>query len=163
MKKKNWILIAGIALLVVAAAVMVTSSNKQSRSAATRKPAQPAPQTPSHEHAPNATAKVIPAYLTTPPSKASLAPTLNPESFTGITRDAYRAVKEIPVTIAQLPCYCHCDQGFGHKSLYSCFEDDHASHCDVCVREALLALKLEKEQKMTPAQIRAAIVKQYSH
>ena len=162
--KKNWILIIGIAVLVVAAVVMVTSPNNQSqtRSAASN-PSQPATQKPAHEHAPNATAKIVPAYLKAPPSKASLAPTLNPESFTGITRDAYRAVKEIPVTIAQLPCYCHCDQGFGHKSLYSCFEDDHASHCDVCVREALLALKLEKEQKMTPEQIREAIVKQYSH
>ena len=162
--KKSWILILGVALLLVAAALMVNSSNNRSQStAATRTSTNPATQTPSHEHSPNATAKVIPAYLTTPPSKSSLAPTLNPESFTGITRDAYRAVKEIPVTIAQLPCYCHCDQGFGHKSLYSCFEDDHAAHCDVCVREALLALKLEKEQKMTPAQIRATIVKQYSH
>ena len=166
MKKKNWLLFAGIALLLVAAVMMVTSTNNQSQSRlATNNPAQPASQTaaPSHEHSPNATAKVVPAYLTVPPTKSSLAPTLNPDSFTGITRDAYRAVREIPVTIAQLPCYCHCDQGFGHKSLYSCFEDDHASHCDVCVREALLALKLEKEQKMTPAQIRQAIVAQYSH
>jgi hypothetical protein len=31
------------------------------------------------------------------------------------------------------------------------------------VREAVLALKLEKEQKMSPAQIRDAIVAQYSH
>jgi hypothetical protein len=105
----------------------------------------------------------MPAHFEVAPSKSSLGPTLNPESFTGITREAYRAVKEIPVTIAQLPCYCHCDQSFGHKSLYSCFEDDHASHCDVCVREALLALKLEKEQKMTPAQIRDTIVAQYTH
>ena len=163
--KKNWILIVAVALvLAVAVVLMATSSNNQSQlTAATRNSTQPATQRPSHEHAPNATAKVIPAYLTSPPSKSSLGPTLNPESFTGITRDAYRAVKEIPVTIAQLPCYCHCDQGFGHKSLYSCFEDDHAAHCDVCVREALLALKLEKEQKMTPAQIRETIVKQYSH
>jgi len=162
--KKNWILIVAVALVLVAAVVMVSSSNNQSQSTpVTRNTTQPATQTPSHEHAPNATAKVVPAYLTAPPSRSSLAPTLNPESFTGITREAYRAVREIPVTIAQLPCYCHCDEGFGHKSLYSCYEDDHAAHCDVCVREALLALKLEKEQKMTPAQIRETIVKQYSH
>ena len=96
------------------------------------------------------------------PTRASLGPTLEPEKFTGITRDAYRAVRQIPTTIAQLPCYCHCDEGFGHKSLYSCFEDDHAAHCAVCVNEALLALKLEREQKLTPAQIRDRIVQQYS-
>ena len=105
----------------------------------------------------------MPAHFEVPPSKSSLGPTLDPGSFTGITRDAYQAAREIPVTLAQLPCYCHCDRGFGHKSLYSCFQDDHASHCDVCVREALLALKLEKEQKLTPAQIRDTIVAQYSH
>jgi hypothetical protein len=107
-------------------------------------------------------ANAVPAHFEVPPSKSSLGPTLNPDSFTGPARDAYRAAREIPVTLAQLPCYCHCDQGFGHKSLYSCFQDDHASHCDVCVREAVLALKLEKEQKMTPAQIRDTIIAQYS-
>ena len=96
------------------------------------------------------------------PVRANLGPTLEPERFTGITRDAYRAVKQIPMTIAQLPCYCHCDEGFGHKSLYSCFEDDHAAHCAVCVNEALLALTLERDQKLTPAQIREKIVAQYS-
>ena len=71
------------------------------------------------------------------------------------------AVRQIPMTIAQLPCYCHCDEGFGHKSLYSCFEDEHAAHCAVCVNEALLALTLEK-QKLSPAEIRERIVAQYS-
>ena len=158
--KKKWLLFAGVALLIIAAVLMVNSANNPRQSTTTTPTAQtPAPR---HDHPANATAKTLPAHFEVPPSKSSLGPTLNPESFTGITRDAYRAVKEIPVTIAQLPCYCHCDQGFGHKSLYSCYEDDHASHCDVCVREALLALKLEKEQKLTPAQIRDTIVAQYS-
>ena len=161
--KKNWLLIAGIALLVVAAVLMVNSAGNQTQVTPIQNASQPAAQQPAprHEHSNNA--KNVPAHFEVAPSKSSLGPTLDPNSFTGITRDAYRAVREIPVTIAQLPCYCHCDQGFGHKSLYSCFEDDHASHCDVCVREALLALKLEKEQKMTPAQIRDTIVAQYSH
>ena len=157
--KKNWLLIAGIALLLVAAVLMVTSANKQT-------PSQPvqtaATQTPAPHHEHPTTANTMPAHFEVPPSKSSLGPTLDPNSFTGLARDAYRAAREIPVTLAQLPCYCHCDQGFGHKSLYSCFQDDHASHCDVCVREALLALKLEKEQKMSPAQIRDTIVAQYS-
>ena len=162
--KKNWLLIGGIALLLVAAVLMVYSANSdQSRATVTRATAsQP---TPAHNHAGEATAsdaKTIPAHFEVAPSKASLGPTLEPEKFNGKTREAYRAVKEIPVTIAQLPCYCHCDKGFGHKSLYSCFQDDHAAHCAVCVNEALLALKLEKEKKLTPAQIRDTIVAQYS-
>ena len=162
--KKSWLLIAGVALLIVAAVLMVNSANNPSQSTtATRNTSTTQTPAPRHEHPANATAKTVPAHFEVPPSKSSLGPTLNPDSFTGITRDAYRAAREIPVTIAQLPCYCHCDEGFGHKSLYSCFEDDHAAHCDVCVREAVLALKLEKEQKLTPAQIRDTIVAQYSH
>jgi hypothetical protein len=41
---------------------------------------------------------------------------LPPERFKGLTRDAYKVVAEIPQTVARLPCYCHCDEGFGHKS-----------------------------------------------
>jgi len=156
--KKNWLLIAGVALLAVAAVLMVNSKTTPPPPVTTTTQTTPAP--PQHDHA--TTAKTMPAHFEVAPSKSSLGPTLDPASFTGITRDAYHAAREIPVTLAQLPCYCHCDQGFGHKSLYSCFQDDHASHCDVCVREALLALKLEKEQKMSPAQIRDTIVAQYS-
>jgi Protein of unknown function with PCYCGC motif len=162
--KKNGILIIGIVLLVAAAALMINSAyTNQPESVATQNASQPASQStsPHAEHARNT--KPIPAFFAAPPSKSSLAPTLEPAQFTGPVRDAYRAVREIPVTIAQLPCYCHCDEGFGHKSLYSCFQDDHAAHCAVCVQEALMALKLEKDQKMTPAQIRDTIIAQYSH
>jgi uncharacterized protein with PCYCGC motif len=161
--KKNWLLILGIALALVVVVLVVNSSN-QSPVTAIQNADQSAAQTPvpRHEHSSSTAAKAVPAHFDVAPSRSSLGPTLDPGSFSGVTRDAYRAVKEIPVTIAQLPCYCHCDQGFGHKSLYSCFEDDHAAHCAVCVQEALLALKLEKEQKMTPAQIRDTIMAQYS-
>ena len=156
--KRNWLLIGGIALLLVAAVLMVNSANQKSSLQQTSN------NTPSqqHEHSAVPAADTIPAHFEVAPSKSSLGPTLDPAQFSGLTRDAYRTAREIPVTLAQLPCYCHCDQGFGHKSLYSCFEDEHAAHCDVCVREALLALKLEKEQKMSPAQIRDTIVAQYS-
>ena len=160
--KKNWLLIGGIVVLLLAAVLMVSSTqNNQPTSTATQT-TQPAP---SHHHAtepPSVTAQSVPAHFETPPSRSALGPTLDPEKFTGLARDAYRAAREIPVTLAQLPCYCHCDREFGHKSLYSCFQDEHASHCAVCVNEALLALKLEKEQKLTPAQIREMIVAQYS-
>jgi hypothetical protein len=161
--KKNWLLFGSIAVLLVAAVLIVNS-------ATTNQPAAPRStvsnrQTPAqdHSHAPKQSGvKRVPAFEVAP-TRASLGPTLDPERFTGLTRDAYRAVRQIPVTIAQLPCYCHCDEGFGHKSLYTCFEDDHAAHCAVCVNEALLALKLEKDQKLNPAQIRERIVAQYEN
>ena len=162
MKSKNWLLFGAIATLLVAAVLIVNSAytdqSQASRSNVVAKQAPAPAQTHNHPH----NTKRVPAFEMSP-VRANLGPTLDPERFTGLTRDAYRAVRAIPVTIAQLPCYCHCDEGFGHKSLYSCFEDDHAAHCDVCVREALLALTLEKEHKLTPAQIRERIVAQYTN
>ena len=103
----------------------------------------------------------VPAFSTVAEAR-NLGPTLPPERFIGPTRDAYSKVREIPETIAQLPCYCHCDQSIGHKSLYSCFQDDHASQCTVCVSEALMAYDMQKNSGMTPAQIRERIIAQYS-
>jgi hypothetical protein len=160
MKRKNWILFGAITVLIVAAVLVVNSANTPRRTAPAPRQTAATTETPSHEGHSHSK-KRVPAFEVAP-TRASLAPTLDPERFTGMTRDAYRAVRQIPVTIAQLPCYCHCDEGFGHKSLYSCFEDEHAAHCDVCVREALMALVLEKEQKLSPTQIRERIVAQYS-
>ncbi|HYO98692.1 MAG TPA: CYCXC family (seleno)protein [Pyrinomonadaceae bacterium] len=103
----------------------------------------------------------VPRFATAPADLKNLPPVLSAAQFTGKTRMAYAAVKEIPQTIAQLPCYCYCDEGFGHKSLQTCFVDDHAAHCAVCVEEALLAYKLQKEDRLTPAQIRERIIAQY--
>ena len=162
MQKTNWLLFGAIALLLAAVVLIVNSANtNQSTASRSNVVAKQAPA-PAQDHNHPHNTKRVPAFEMAP-VRANLGPTLDPERFTGLTRDAYRAVRAIPVTIAQLPCYCHCDEGFGHKSLYSCFEDDHAAHCDVCVREALLALTLEKEHKLTPAQIRERIVAQYSN
>jgi len=141
--KKPLFLIGGIIVLLIAA-ILVVNSNKTDEPAAH---GHTASHTPAAEPATPATsaAQIVPAYLKTAPSRSSLGPTLAPEKFEGLTRDAYRAAREIPVTLALLPCYCHCDRGMGHKSLHSCFEDDHAAHCAVCVNEALLAAKLDKE------------------
>jgi hypothetical protein len=152
---KTWLLIGGIILLLIAA-VLVVNQQKTDPTAKTDNHAA------NHTAADHAAApaspgtKVVPAFYETAPARASLGPTLAPEKFEGLTRDAYHAAREIPVTLAQMPCYCYCDRGMGHKSLYSCFEDDHASHCAVCVNEALLAQKLEKEGKSV-AQIRERI------
>jgi hypothetical protein len=157
---KTWPLIGLVAVLAAVAMIVVGNSDSRQKTVPMSIP-EPAPvaQTPTHNH-PHDT-KTVPAFFEKAPSRASLGPTLEPSQFTGLVREAYSAVREIPQTIAQMPCYCHCDRGMGHKSLYSCFEDDHASHCAVCVNEALLALKLEKEKKLTPAQIRDRIVEEY--
>ena len=101
----------------------------------------------------------IPAYQS---AAQTLEPTLPPSQFVGQARLAYQAAKEIPQTLAELPCYCECDKAFGHKSLHTCFVDNHASQCAVCIDEALMAYRLQKEEKLTPAQVRARIIEKYS-
>ena len=119
----------------------------------------------SRNDAPQATANPVarvPAHYEEAQSLTDLPPTLPPERFFGSARTAYQVAKEIPQTLAQLPCYCYCDESFGHKSLHSCYETDHSSQCAVCVSEALLAYRLQKEQGLTPQQIRQRIIAEFS-
>jgi hypothetical protein len=102
----------------------------------------------------------VPAHYDVAPASTDLGPVLDPAQFTGKAREAYEAVKAAPVTIAQMPCYCHCDRGMGHKSLHSCFEDDHAAHCAVCVDEALMAYRLQKEG-LSASEIRERIIARF--
>ena len=149
-------------LAVVVGALIFTKSESSTSSNSTSTPVR---QTqPAHTQSPHVdeprVAKV-PAYQLASDAR-DLPPTLPPEKFLGKTMDAYTVAKQIPKTLAQLPCYCHCDQGFGHKSLHTCFVDDHAAHCAVCVDEALLAYRLQKDEGLTPEQIRDRIVEKYS-
>lgn len=154
MHKGNLLVVVGIVALLIGAAIWLTRSegNIDKSKHDVIGDNHPAPLA----------APPVPAHFTAPPSRDSLGPTLPPEEFVGKTREAYSAARAIPTTLAQLPCYCHCDRGMGHKSLHSCFEDDHAAHCAVCVDEALLAYRLQKEEKLTAAQIRERIIEKYS-
>jgi Protein of unknown function with PCYCGC motif len=104
----------------------------------------------------------VPAYERAAVSLSALPPTLPPERFFGQARIAYQIAREIPQTLAQLPCYCYCDETFGHKSLHTCYESDHSAQCAVCVNEALLAYRLQKEQGLTAPQIRERIIAEFS-
>lgn len=149
---KNSLLIIGIVLLALGAVVMVINSKDNSVS---HNHSEPEPTASSQPSKPQ-----VPAFQTVADA-TTLPATLNPTDFVGKTKEAYTAAKSIPATLAQLPCYCFCDRGFGHKSLHSCFVDDHASHCAVCVDEALLAYKLQKEEGMSPEKIRETIIAKY--
>ncbi|MBV9209570.1 MAG: hypothetical protein JOZ52_03015 [Acidobacteria bacterium] len=149
MKKALVILVV---LLAVAGMVVVFSSNS-----GTQKHEMEMKNAPMQQQAAR-----VPAHFEDAKSAQPLKPTLAPEQFFGNARRAYQVAREIPETLAQLPCYCYCDQGFGHKSLHTCYESDHSAHCATCVDEALMAYQLEKEQKLSPAQIRQKIIERFS-
>ena len=155
MNVRNLLLIISIGL-VLAAVVLMVARTQPPPIADLRNESTPA----SSEHGHSSAARVPAFQLVS--NETKLAPTLAPVQFVGKARSAYVVAQKIPLTLAQLPCYCHCDRGFGHKSLHSCFVDEHASQCAVCVDEALLAYELETEKKMTPEQVRKVIIDKYS-
>jgi hypothetical protein len=103
------------------------------------------------------TTEPIPAFHTQPP-RGTLPDTLDPAQFsTIVVQNAYTVAAKIKKLLYQQPCYCHCDQHAGHKSLLSCFEDKHGSFCNVCMAEDFYTYEQSRQGK-TAAQIRAGII-----
>lgn len=89
-------------------------------------------------------------------------PILDPKLFAkGYEAEApvgYRIAREIPATLDLLHCFCECkeSQVFRHKTLLTCFADNHAAGCGICLREALMAADLKK-QGVPDGQIEALV------
>ena len=98
-----------------------------------------------------------PPYFLSTASARPLPKTDKLSSFTNkFVVAAYSAANEIPVVLAQQPCYCYCKRR-GHRSLLDCFATKHAADCDICVREAIFALQEHKQGK-SAEQIRTEIM-----
>ena len=58
-------------------------------------------------------------------------PTLDPNIFSDNAKikKAYQIAKEIPWVLDSIYCYCYCEESpaFKHKSLLSCYVDNHAA------------------------------------
>lgn len=76
-------------------------------------------------------------------------------------RLAYDAAKKYAHVLEQIYCYCHCKKNVGHRALVECFETDHASNCDVCMNEAMIAARMTQDGK-TPKEIQKAIDAYYA-
>ena len=89
----------------------------------------------------------VPVYYNRAEDAMPFPATLEPASFKGAdVREAYQTAKEMPQVLVQQPCYCYC-QRKGHRSLLDCFKTDHAASCNICVKEALLAGQMHRQQK----------------
>jgi len=88
--------------------------------------------------------------------------TQDPELYRGDTRQAYIVARDHPELLAQLDCYCGCEQHEGHKNLLDCFRTNHGASCDICMGEALTAGQMYAQG--TPIdQIRDALRARYGH
>ena len=80
---------------------------------------------------------------------------------------AYKIAVKNPELLAKFPCYCFCEP-MGHKNLAYCFLekgvkgkfDDHASACNICVTQAMMAF-LWDEINATVAEMREAMKEIY--
>lgn len=57
----------------------------------------------------------------------------------------YEMAAAIPHVLDGLYCHCECSRHSGHRSLLTCFQDDHGAGCDVCLAEAALAYRMTNE------------------
>src|SRR5271163_2453233 len=87
--------------------------------------------------------------------------TLDPDQYVGPVKQAYQVAEKSPALLAQLHCYCGCDRTLGHQNLLDCYRGTHASVCEICVGEALMAEQLS-EQGSPVEQIRDALRRHYA-
>ena len=59
--------------------------------------------------------------------------------------EVYDMAAEIPHVLDGLYCHCDCSKHSNHRSLLTCFQDDHGAGCDVCLTEAALAHRMTNE------------------
>lgn len=74
-------------------------------------------------------------------------PILSSQRFFGVASRAYKAAAEIPDVMDSIYCYCNCMIHSGHKSLKTCFTNNHGANCGICINQALKAYELDKEGK----------------
>lgn len=73
-------------------------------------------------------AQNIPHYFDDPEKAKPFPKTLDPEKMKiPAAKIAYATARRIPEVLAQQPCYCYCDRGFGHGSLLGCHVDNHSA------------------------------------
>lgn len=73
-------------------------------------------------------AQKIPHYFDNPDEAKPFPKTLDPDTMkSAAAKQAYAAARRIPEVLAQQPCYCFCDKGFGHGSLLHCHIDNHSA------------------------------------
>ena len=93
-----------------------------------------------------------------PTGRSDASQVLEPSRFTDrMVQQAYAAAHRIPATLNQLYCWCHCKEHAGHRALLECFETEHASQCNICTGEALLADFLTRQGTTDVRKIQDAI------
>jgi hypothetical protein len=88
----------------------------------------------------------------------------SPEKYAAYprVREIYTMAAQIPQVLDGLYCHCDCSKHSNHRSLLTCFQDDHGAACDVCLTEAALAYDMTRQGKSLK-EIRRAVDGLYNH
>lgn len=89
------------------------------------------------------------------------APVLDPSRFFGAAAMGYASAKACPEIVSRLFCYCGCDISDSHNSLVDCFTTIHGVDCHICQEEAVMALKMLRENASL-SDIQKAVDQQYT-
>ncbi len=140
------LIIAAAAFLVMAGYLAIRSGGEESTGV---------------NNPPAATAKTEPAKTERPLVRVDLIetrPVQNPNYYTGMVAQVYRWAEEIPQAFDALYCYCRCSDNpkLKHKTLLTCYTDDHASKCSICLKEGQMAWEMT-QKGMEPKDIRVEV------
>jgi hypothetical protein len=104
------------------------------------------------------------AHHPTPRAGLTAADVESPLRYAGYPRiaEVYEMAAQIPHVLDGLYCHCDCSKHSDHRSLLTCFQDEHGAACDVCLTEAALAYRMIGEGKSLK-QIRRAVDALYKH
>jgi hypothetical protein len=104
------------------------------------------------------------AHHPAPRAGLTAADVESPLRYAGYPRiaEVYEMAAQIPHVLDGLYCHCDCSKHSDHRSLLTCFQDDHGAACDVCLTEAALAYRMIGEGKSLK-QIRKAVDALYKH
>lgn len=93
-------------------------------------------------------AKIIQQHLLEAATRQETRPTQDPAMYSDpYVKEAYTVAKEIPGILDKIFCYCYCALDHQHKSLLSCYADDHGAKCGICMREAVVTKQLTAQGK----------------
>ena len=92
-----------------------------------------------------------------PSGRSDASTVLDPEQFTGRSRQAYWIAMQNPDVLNQLYCWCGCIDRGEHRSTLECFEDMMGVTCEVCQRTAEIAHDMVAKGVRDAGQIQARV------
>lgn len=90
-------------------------------------------------------------------------PILPAGMWSGKAAEAYRLAAEIPHVVDAQYCYCDCSKNpkFMHKTLLTCYTDNHGAECSICQNEVFKSYDLYKKGYSIP-DIKKEVDKEFS-